>query len=268
MIIKPTWENVELLFHREGNRWICRKCGWNTGPIEGEKKARDAGSGYILHEVSYRIPGEHNCPNQIKAELLEATDKVMKEHHDLMKKLADERIIKESDWNPFLDKNGDPIPGAYVSNKKEFIEAHAHFDRPSNEEPVFAVVDGANGAAVHNSSDEIGSIAFRDSDGNEIPNIKAACRWCEHEYEIPPAVAGWITPDAPCPSCNAMQNPSIRATSQDGSPSVSFYYNPDNSLFIEFEHADGKTARFVLSEKTLLETGALKTSDVPLRGRK
>lgn len=92
------------------------------------------------------------------------------------------------------------------------------------------------------------------------------CRWCGKEPEFSPTTQTTRV----CEHCGAMQDPVLRFTGPGGVPVISFFVNPDDGLFVEFEKAKpkGETVRYTLSPALLQKAGVpvLKTP-LPLNGR-
>jgi len=91
------------------------------------------------------------------------------------------------------------------------------------------------------------------------------CRWCK--YKKPEPEAWSISCGALCPECSASEKATLSFDNGNGQ-TVGIWHNPDNSLYFEFNHEDGKTARYTLSEALLLKVGALELSDLPLNGER
>ncbi len=85
------------------------------------------------------------------------------------------------------------------------------------------------------------------------------CRWCG---EIRVFV------DRKCPDCRAIQSAFFVFQSGLDKQQIHVFINPDNSIWLEFEQPDGKTARFVFDPKILLAEGKLRFFDSPPHGRR
>jgi len=93
------------------------------------------------------------------------------------------------------------------------------------------------------------------------------CRWCGHQG--PPTDGLVFVSTGDCQKCHAATSSAISITSGLNGSGGTFHlwHNPDNSLFLEFENPDGKTARYTLSEDLLRKAGVLETSKEPMGGR-
>lgn len=92
------------------------------------------------------------------------------------------------------------------------------------------------------------------------------CRWCDREPEFSPTVATTRV----CEHCGAMQDPIISLSGPaGGKPRISFFINPDDGLFVEFEKSVGdETVRYTLSPALLQKAGVpVFKAPFPLNGK-
>lgn len=89
------------------------------------------------------------------------------------------------------------------------------------------------------------------------------CRWCDKEPEFAPTAID----ERLCPHCDAMQDPVIKLRGPAGRTTLSFWVNPDDSLFFEVGRKDG-TTRYTFSPAQLAKAGAFLKTPLTLNGKK
>ena len=89
------------------------------------------------------------------------------------------------------------------------------------------------------------------------------CRWCDKEPEFTPT----LVDERFCPHCEAMQDPVIKLRGPAGKATLSFWVNPDDSIFFEVLRSTG-TTRYEFSPAVLAKAGALLKTPLTLNGRK
>ena len=94
--------------------------------------------------------------------------------------------------------------------------------------------------------------------------FSATCRWCQKQFEVPCLDRDWPV----CPYCGSYQTATLSLSHNASKQSIRIWYNPDNSLFVEFSKPDGKTARYTLSQEKLLALGLLELFDEFPYGKK
>lgn len=89
------------------------------------------------------------------------------------------------------------------------------------------------------------------------------CRWCDKQPEFTPTMVD----ERICPHCQAMQDPVIKLRGPAGLTTLSFWVNPDDSIFFEVQKRDG-TTRYEFSPAQLAKAGALLKTPLTLNGKK
>ena len=93
------------------------------------------------------------------------------------------------------------------------------------------------------------------------------CRWCDKEPEFTPT----LVDERLCPHCDAMQDPVIKLRGPAGRTTLSFYVNPDDSIFFEVRRNGFKqeeTVRYTFSPAQLAKAGAFLKTPLELNGKK
>lgn len=117
--------------------------------------------------------------------------------------------------------------------------------------------------------EEIKELALKEIEGDEPLTLEGfeggtitlvspgTCRWCGHV-----GAPG----DTACSKCGCWFDAAWEFTT--GEQKTRFLHNPDGSMFIEFVQPGGKTARYTLSQETLMKAGALQFFDQDPEGRR
>jgi hypothetical protein len=90
------------------------------------------------------------------------------------------------------------------------------------------------------------------------------CRWCDQQPEFVPT----IVDERICPHCGAMQDPVIKLRGPQGLTALSFFVNPDDSIFFEVFRPREGTTRYEFSPAQLAKAGAFLKTPLTLNGKK
>ena len=102
-----------------------------------------------------------------------------------------------------------------------------------------------------------------------IPGLRTSmmtrCRWCGREPEF---ASGQGELEKFCPQCEALQEPVLALRNPKTGVTLSFFWNPDDSLFFEFGKIEGETTRYHLTPEKLRASGVVHKFNANPNGKK
>ena len=92
------------------------------------------------------------------------------------------------------------------------------------------------------------------------------CRWCGYRKPDPEGMT-FVTDNYDCDECGATEAAMMQFGYNKGMV-YKFWFNPDDSLFVECEKAGARTVRFTLTLEHLQRIGVATVFDEPPEGKR